>query len=143
MPPLPSLSSQWTLTRQITSTDGIATFSGTAEFIPLPNGTLHYTERGVLALPHGHSVSAFRTYIFQPNETGFAVFFDEIPPRLFHHIALLPEGDALLGRATHFCAPDTYVSTYRFLPDGSFTIDHDVTGPKKRYASASSYTKST
>ncbi len=137
--PLPSLTGHWTLSRAITAADGTATFSGTAEFVPLQSGALHYTERGVLTLPHGQNLSAFRTYIFQLHETGFTVFFDEIPPRLFHDVKLVPEGAVLLGSVSHFCAPDTYVSSYRFLPDGSFQIVHDVTGPKKSYASTTRY----
>ena len=137
--PLPSLSGHWTLSREITAADGNATFSGTAEFVPLDSGALHYTERGLLTLPHGQSLPAFRTYIFQLHETGFTVFFDEIPPRLFHDVKLAPDGAVLLGRVSHFCAPDIYISTYRFLPNGSFQIVHDVTGPKKRYVSSTRY----
>ncbi len=137
--PLPSLTGHWTLSREIIASDGTATFSGTAEFVPLNSGALHYTERGVLTLPHGPSLSAFRTYIFQPDDTGFTVFFDEIPPRLFHDVKLVPDGELLLGRVSHFCAPDTYISTYRFWPDGSFEIVHDVTGPKKSYVSTTRY----
>jgi len=137
--PLPSLSGYWTLSREITAADGNATFSGTAEFVPLNSGALHYTERGLLTLPHGQSLPAFRTYIFQQHETGFTVFFDEIPPRLFHHVRLAPDGAVLLGRVSHFCAPDTYISTYLFLPNGSFQIVHDVTGPKKSYVSSTRY----
>jgi len=119
--------------------EGISAFTGTAEFVLLQSGALHYAERGVLTLPQGNSIPAFRTYIFKPHQTGFTVLFDEIPPRLFHDVKLAPDGEHLLGRVSHFCAPDTYISTYRFLPDGSFQIVHDVTGPKKSYVSSTRY----
>lgn len=149
LPPLPPLSSSapwgtpetvfdrlpgaWALERTI---EGQATMSGTAVFTPLEAGLLKYREEGRIRLADGKEFDGHRDYLFERAPGGFVVHFAETPRRLFHAIAVVPEGDALAGSATHLCTPDTYDSAYRFLPDGSFTIRHTVHGPRKDYLSA-------
>lgn len=121
----------WRFSRVI---DNGARMEGTAVFTPRPDGWLHYREDGTMRLPSGQTFEAYRSYFYAPLAGGFAVYFDETPPetppRLFHEIRL---GDDLTGQAPHQCAADLYESEYRFQPDGSFTVVHAVSGPKKGY----------
>lgn len=127
------LAGEWTLQRNI---EGQASMSGVATFTPLETGMLKYREEGRIRLADGKEFDGHREYLFERAPGGFLVHFAETPPRLFHAIAIVRDGDALAGSATHLCMPDTYDSSYRFLPDGSFTIRHTVHGPRKDYLSA-------
>ncbi|MFM9925788.1 DUF6314 family protein [Variovorax sp. H27-G14] len=128
----------WALERTI---EGQARMSGTAVFSPLGPHMLKYREEGRIRLADGKEFDGHREYLFERAPAGFLVHFAETPPRLFHAIAVVPDGDALAGSATHLCTPDTYDSGYRFLPDGSFTIRHTVHGPRKSYLSATAFTR--
>lgn len=121
------LTGTWHFTRAI---DNGARMDGTAVFTPRAEGWLHYREDGTMRLPDGQTFQSYRSYLYAPIEGGFAVYFDEDPPRLFHEIHLGPD---LIGGAPHQCAADLYDSRYQFHPDGSFTLVHAVTGPKKGY----------
>lgn len=126
------LSGMWSLARRI---DNGTTMSGHATFAPGDDGSLAYHERGTLMLSGGQRFDAERRYIFRASPGGFAVFFAETPERLFHVIRLVQADEGLSGNATHPCRADNYHSTYDFLPDGSFAIRHDVSGPTKSYCS--------
>ena len=136
------LAGEWSLQRNI---EGQATMSGVATFTPLEAGTLKYREEGRIRLADGKEFDGHREYLFERAPGGFAVHFAETPPRLFHAIAVVREGkgdgDVLAGSATHLCTPDTYDSSYRFLPDGSFTIRHVVHGPRKDYLSETVFSR--
>lgn len=130
------LEGAWYLDRTI---EGQASMSGTAVFTRLDPGMLKYREEGRITLADGKTFDGHREYFFERAPGGFAVFFAEQPPRLFHGIAIVREGDAFAGSATHLCTPDTYDSSYRFLADGSFVIRHTVHGPRKDYLSATTF----
>jgi hypothetical protein len=142
-PPLPTwgtadtvfdgLVGAWELERTI---EGQAAMTGIAVFTPLEAGMLKYREEGRIRLADGKEFDGHREYLFERAPGGFVVHFAETPPRLFHAIGIVRDGDALAGSATHLCTPDTYDSSYRFLADGSFTIRHTVHGPRKDYLSA-------
>ncbi|SFP11325.1 hypothetical protein SAMN05216567_104227 [Variovorax sp. OK605] len=127
------LEGAWTLERTI---EGQAAMTGTAVFTPLAPGWLKYREEGRIRLADGKEFDGHREYLFERAPGGFSVHFAETPPRLFHAIAVVRDGDALAGSATHLCTPDTYDSSYRFLADGGFVIRHTVHGPRKDYLSA-------
>jgi hypothetical protein len=126
------LEGAWDLGRTIESQ---ATMTGIAEFRRHDPNTLGYREEGRVQLSDGKGFDAHREYRFERAPHGFLVFFAEEPPRLFHRIELIRDGDALAGSATHLCAPDVYDSDYRFLADGTFVICHTVRGPRKDYVS--------
>lgn len=133
------LAGEWSLQRNI---EGQATMSGVASFTLLETtGMLKYREEGRIRLADGKEFDGHREYVFERSPGGFVVHFAETPPRLFHAIVIVRDGDALAGSATHLCTPDTYDSSYRFLPDGSFTIRHVVQGPRKDYLSATVFTR--
>lgn len=127
------LAGAWDLDRTIESQ---ASMTGIAVFTPLEPGMLKYREEGRIRLSDGKEFDGHREYLFERAPGGFVVHFAETPPRLFHAIGIVRDGDALAGSATHLCTPDTYDSSYRFLADGSFTIRHTVHGPRKDYLSA-------
>ncbi|HUN49137.1 MAG TPA: DUF6314 family protein [Stellaceae bacterium] len=131
----------WTLERRIA---GHAAMRGTARFAPLPGGGIEYREEGELRLATGEQLDATRSYRFRALSNGFAVFFAEAPPRLFHEISLVLRSDgSLAGEARHLCAPDLYLSEYRFAPDGQFSVRHAVRGPRKDYMISTRYRRVT
>lgn len=127
------LAGAWHLERTI---EGQASMTGTAVFSPFEAGLLKYREEGRIRLADGKEFDGHREYLFERTPGGFLVHFAETPPRLFHAIEVVRDGDALAGSAVHLCTPDTYDSSYRFLADGSFSIRHAVRGPRKDYLSA-------
>ena len=131
-----TLPGRWLLHRTI---PGQATITGFATFQPHSSEVLHYRETCRIQLTHGPAFNGHRCYQFERASDGFSVFFDETPPRLFHCIPLTPHGDALIGTATHLCAPDRYDSSYRFHSDGTFVVQHTVSGPRKDYESTTVY----
>jgi hypothetical protein len=115
--------------------------TGTATITPHAAGQFDYRELGQLRLPDGRALDAERRYVFEEMDGGFAVFFAETPPRLFHRVVLGRAGAGLIGGATHLCGDDRYDSRYEFHADDTFTIEHRVSGPRKRYTSVTCYTR--
>ncbi|WP_246801156.1 DUF6314 family protein [Bradyrhizobium genosp. L] len=132
------LAGAWSFDRVI---EGQGTMQGRASFTPLAGGSLAYREQGTLRLSNGTELEAAREYVFRESEGGFDVLFKEDPPRLFHAISLHGAGE-LAGEASHLCNLDTYRSSYRFLPDGTFIIRHVVSGPRKDYTMTTAYSRS-
>jgi len=135
---LGSLTGSWLLRRSI---DNGASMSGTATIARQGTGGFAYHERGWLRLTDGQEIDAERRYLFEECDGGFSVFFAESPPRLFHRVVLDPIGSSLVGEGMHLCGDDRYDSRYRFDADGSFTIEHAVSGPRKRYTMETLYTR--
>jgi hypothetical protein len=115
--------------------------TGAATLTERGDGCYDYRERGILTLASGQILDAARSYVFAETDDGFAVFFAETPPRLFHRIALIRQGASLAGGATHLCAEDLYDSRYEFRVDGSFAVEHRVRGPRKRYMMLTEYAR--
>lgn len=134
---LERLAGRWSLDRKIVgrgSMRGVATFEAGAD------GWTQYFEEGRLRLDSGESFDATRRYGYRALPTGFAVFFSEAPPRLFHEVHLKPaREDGLRGQATHLCGRDLYRTDYVFRPDGSFSVRHAIQGPRKEYVIATCY----
>lgn len=140
---LDGLAGAWLLERVI---EGKATNQGSmrgiATFRRLGNGLMAYREEGRLLLPGGETFDAFRGYLYDAVPQGFAVFFPETPPRLFHEIRLRDDATGMLvGEGEHLCARDQYATRYAFQPDGRFVVHHDVRGPRKDYAMTSIYAR--
>lgn len=130
------LAGHWMLDR---CADGRLLMAGQASFGANDDGGLTYHEQGQVRLASGASFAAERSYLFQQRPTGFAVFFVEQPPRLFHEVALTQAGDVLAGDARHLCKADLYLSRYQFRADGRFSVRHDVSGPRKDYVLETTY----
>ncbi len=132
------LAGSWAFDRII---EGQGTMQGIATFTLLDQERLAYREQGNLRLLGGTELRAEREYIFSKSDTGFEVFFKEIPPRLFHKVSLSTRAGGLRGDAAHLCNLDNYRSTYTFLPDGKFVIRHVVSGPRKDYTMTTTYSR--
>lgn len=126
------LAGSWEIARRIAPEGAL---EGLAIFAPDEGGGLAYREEGTLRLPGGFTAAAERSYLYRPRPEGFAVYFAETPPRLFHDVVLWAVRDGRLrGRARHLCADDLYLTRYAFLPDGRFVVRHRVRGPRKAYS---------
>jgi hypothetical protein len=130
------LAGHWMLDRRV---DGRPLMAGQASFRPSDDGSLTYHEQGQVRLANGASFATERAYVFRRRPAGFAVFFMEHPPQLFHDVALTQAGDRLVGDARHLCKADLYLSRYEFCADGSFATRHDVSGPRKDYVLETTY----
>jgi hypothetical protein len=131
----------WSFERRVSNG---ATMTGSAVFEPMGDGEARYREVGRLCLAGGAEFDAAREYLYRQRETGFAVFFREGPPRLFHTVILSPRGDGILvGEASHLCGHDHYRTGYEFLPDRSFCIEHAVHGPRKDYVTTTLFRRAT
>jgi len=137
---LRSLAGSWSLHRLV---DNGASMSGTATIAGCADRQFEYHERGQLRLADGREIEGERRYIFEECDGGFSVLFAENPPRLFHRIVLNRTGSSLIGGGMHICGEDRYDSRYEFRADGSFTIEHAVRGPRKRYAIETRYARRT
>jgi hypothetical protein len=135
---LPSLMGWWVLSRSI---DNGGSMVGSAAISRRDDGRYDYREAGRLTLADGQTMEAERRYIFATEADGFAVFFAETPPLLFHRVVLERTGPTLVANGIHLCGADHYDTSYEFRADGSFTIRHVVTGPRKRYAMETRYTR--
>ena len=140
---LDGLTGCWSLTRIVHGNDtNQGSMQGIATFRRLESGLMAYREEGRLLLPSGETFDAFRDYLYNRISNGFAVFFCETPPRLFHEIKLRNAGTgALVGTADHRCGDDHYATRYAFQPDGGFDIRHDVRGPRKDYTMTTHYAR--
>jgi hypothetical protein len=133
---LSRLSGTWHFERSI---EGHGSMKGVATFTPARSGELAYREEGDLQLESGGEVRAQREYFYRQRGDGFAVFFKETPPRLFHEVHLGGVAGVLKGSVDHMCGQDHYLSTYEFQPGARFVIRHVVRGPRKDYTIVTSY----
>src|SRR4051794_22810434 len=86
---LQGLAGRWALDRVVEGPDGNqGSMQGVATFRRLESGLMAYREEGRLSLAGGAAFDAFRDYLYDRISEGFAVFFPETPPRLFHAIRL-------------------------------------------------------
>ena len=132
------LQGNWTLHRRA---DGRVLMDGAATFAAAGDGHFIYRESGQAVMADGQSFQAERSYIYTNRDDGFSVFFAEKPPRLFHDVVLREIAGTPTGDACHPCGDDLYLSRYEFLRDGTFTIRHDVSGPRKTYILKTSYAR--
>ena len=128
---LEGLIGRWSFERIVS---GQGRMTGTATFAPRPDGLLAYCEAGQLQIKAG-TFAFTRSYLYRLRPAGLDIFFDEVPMRLFQSVDLTETPTGLTGTGQHFCAPDTYQSTYAFTLPTAFAIVHTVTGPRKSYVS--------
>jgi hypothetical protein len=133
------LAGSWTQRRSI---DNGASMVGTATFLGRLDGRFDYAECGRVTLADGRMLDAERRYLFEQTDDGFAVWFAESLPHLFHRVALRRLGTSLVGGSAHACSDDRYDTRYEFRADGSFLVTHAVHGPRKCYVMETRYTRS-
>ena len=97
---LQSLIGSWAIERRV---DDMATLTGSVNFERSAENEAVYHETGTLRLSTGYEAAAERKYIYRQCGDGLAVFFDERPPRLFHMVKLIRDGDGYLIWPWFFC----------------------------------------
>ncbi len=105
--------------------EGTATFAGDADRLSL-------VEQGRMLVPGQPPMAAERSYLWQAEGEGIAVFFEDGRP--FHWIepGLRPE-------AQHDCPPDLYLVRYDFRHWPHWSAEWKVNGPRKDYTMTSWY----
>ncbi|MBA4749876.1 MAG: hypothetical protein H2057_04565 [Alphaproteobacteria bacterium] len=127
---LKTLLGKWYFTREI---PGHASMRGEAVFEETTDHYTLYREEGQL-IAGDYTSSFFKEYLFEKAPGGFAVYFKEVPKRLFHTVILELNDDSLWhGKTEHQCLCDHYASAYVFFARGQFSITHQVKGPRKNY----------
>ncbi len=135
---LARLLGQWRLQREI---PGQGSMTGLAVFEAAGDSKLLYRESGELRLETGALLRGAQSYFYEAIPTGFEVRFQDTG-ELFEQVTLIAvEGDSWVGHAQHLCAADTYISEYRFHANGTWQVQHTVTGPRKDYIIRTTYTR--
>jgi hypothetical protein len=128
---------EWSFERDVA---GHAGMTGHAAIRRLDDGTAHYREVASVRMHDGQTFRGQRRYLYRQTVDGLAVYFHpaspEEPPRLFHRLRFSPDATGLLrATAEHQCQADLYRSAYAIpaiiAPEESFTVQHDVRGPRK------------
>lgn len=134
------LHGSWRLSREISGSHaaqarGVAVFEKT-----LRPDELNYSEDVEITLSEGRTLKGYQHYIYRLEEDNKLNVYFEDGVRLFHSVDCISEGDSVEHKASHYCQPDTYTTSY-FFGDIVFQIEHTVRGPKKDYISRTTYHK--
>ena len=129
---LAELEGAWTLSRRIEDRRNaqMGTMEGVSVWKPSALGLVQ-EETGEMVLGEGRPMQATRRYLWQAQDGGLDVYFDD--GRFFHRVP-----DA--GRAArHDCDPDVYVVRYDWTWPLGFQTTWVVTGPRKDYTMVSEF----
>lgn len=137
---LQGLEGTWRLSRDISGSH-IAHATGIAVFEKTTNPyELTYSEDVVITLGDGKTLKGYQRYIYRlEDENKLNVYFDG-GYRIFHSVECIDSESRDEFKASHYCQPDTYITSYLF-GDSVFYIMHRVSGPKKDYISRTTYNK--
>lgn len=127
-----SLEGRWTLDRRI---EPAGHFRGEARFTPHGGpDSLLYREDGVLE-QDGRQIPGYREFFYRLADDRIEIDFAEPHRRGQPYVALsfVREGDLLVARAEHRCAPDHYRHEMRWQDADQFMTDIRVSGPAKDY----------
>ena len=133
---LDRLRGAWSFEREI---DNGVTVLGRAKLAPAGDGHLHYHEDGRMQLPGGGELASYADYLFTQQGGRLSLLFREEPPRLFQSFDLQARHGTLEAKSIHDCPPDLYRSRIAFQSDGTWSLQHAVTGPRKAYVSVTRY----
>jgi hypothetical protein len=120
-----SLEGTWQFYRTISQN---GTVQGFATFTKRDATTLFYREEGQWTHTEKTSYKVYREYLYALENDSIAVYFAEIPKRLFHILTFSLSQKAL---ASHHCEADLYLTYYCFINPDKFTVTHTIEGPKK------------
>ena len=156
------LAGEWRLNKGMQYVQGgiSGTFVGTASFSALQSDVLTYLETGQVELGHPPmTTTATQRYIWEFSDGSVRVLFDECrehrtpeaimqSARFFHGVDVenIDEADRTV-RFEHPCpcvagdGIDLYVGHMRFASPNAFSINWQVTGPRKEGAIANEYTR--
>ena len=132
------LQGKWHLSRQITGSH-VAHATGTAIFEETAHpDELQYSEEVEITLDEGSKLNGYQHYIYRlEGENKLNVYFSD-GLRLFHSIEGTDADNTPEHKASHYCQPDTYATSY-FFGENTFQIKHKVDGPQKDYLSHTTY----
>ena len=127
------LTGRWRLDRRMVDRAAglTGTFTGTAEFTPVPDG-LDYAERGELTFGP-HRGPAWRRLRYRRDGELLRVEFDD--GRFFHDLDLRTGAWSV----THPCRSDGYAGEFRIRSPDSWSQEWTVTGPAKDLHLSSTY----
>lgn len=137
------LEGRWRFERHITAP--AAVMQGEAHFTRQNISHLAYEEKGQLCLHDTPNVfESFRRYLYRFAPQAVTVFFADgnTSGKPFQTLAFrpLPEG-GFTAKGIHFCGEDSYNSFYHLRSPSHFAITHHVTGPRKNYIAATTYSR--
>lgn len=130
------LAGDWTISRIVSNG---ATLAGMATISTVESHAARYHEEGVLRLPEGMEILAYRDYLLEAGMNDLRMMFDEDPPRLFQAFTLSVSGNGIAGTSQHICDQDVYHSRFELISRSEFTLRHDVSGPRKSYRMVTHY----
>ncbi len=121
----------------LSGTDSL--FSGTASITrnfegSALQGAWLYHEEGRMRIPGLPPMTAERRYLWQPQEGGFACYFEDARP--FHRMSV-----GALTQSDHWCDPDQYDVSYEFGNWPAWASVWTVKGPRKDYDMRSEFTR--
>lgn len=126
------LEGRWALDRQI---DPAGRFYGEAQFsLHGDKESLLFREDGVLE-QDGRQIPGYREFFYRLADDRIEIDFAEPHRRGQPYVALsfVREGNLLVARADHHCAPDSYRHEMRWENSDRFMTDIRVSGPAKDY----------
>jgi hypothetical protein len=139
--PVPNLKAfllgSWKLERNLVDHDRATTgrLVGAASFSPCGRGLL-YEERGTLTFG-AHRGQAEQTYIYEFIEDDARASVRFRDGRAFHQLDLSGGRD----HVCHACGADLYDGAFTALSASAWQSDWKVTGPRKNYELATTYTR--
>ena len=127
---------QWTLEREISSTDmGKGTLTGQCRFQLLGDDRLLLEEEGVLTL-NGVESEVSRSYVYALRGNQLVILYND-PHRkgdVLHELSFSEEDGVLRSRHCHLCGEDRYSLDFVVSDAGRrIQMDYEVKGPKKDY----------
>ena len=107
-----------------------------------PDPTALYTESVEIHTTTGHQLTGTAHYLFTHRPDDCIDVHLPATGVLFHTLRFTryTEGN-LEAQATHLCAADIYISTYRVLSPSRLYIEHRVHGPRKHYVTQTTLTR--
>ncbi|MCJ1359009.1 MAG: hypothetical protein MMC33_009009 [Icmadophila ericetorum] len=135
---------------------GIAKLSPRSATDPQFDGEYLYIEEGTLVTEQGLSLRGSRRYVYRyqrstdlvtawfvkPDGEAVDYFFHTVQ---FQEISGLRRSENLQAKDTHLCVEDLYEVEYQFRPRNktlsTWSVQYQVTGPKKDYFTATEYRK--
>ncbi len=121
----------WALEREI---QGQAKMMGLVEISEIGDGAAIYRERVAVTMSDGSEFAGSQVYLIRRMTEGFELRFAETDT-LFQKLRFTRDETRLRATALHSCGEDRYASKCVLGPGRSFSIQHTVLGPRKRYVS--------
>ena len=127
---------EWRVTREVS---GMASMAGTLDVQQRSEGDAAYVERMQVRTEGGAAFAGSTGYIVRRTSEGFDLQFPETEVLFQRVVFSVAEGGGLRAAAVHHCGADRYESSYVLGPTREMTVQHVVTGPRKKYVSVARF----